>query len=170
MSSLTVKMRQNVKLLGTSLELKQNHVYRAVHAVNQPDWEAKRLVFVYPSNDVESADSVLCSLWYDCDVFQTRWCAIDSHAGIYAPSEFCKAYNSLLWDSVSRGEITAEDLEIVLSGPDNAEYWEAWDNVVMRAILIDVWPDNVPIAWAIHEDGDIFLVHELHNWEGETDA
>lgn len=34
------------KLLGTDLSLKQGETYSADHATNQPDWEAKGLIFV----------------------------------------------------------------------------------------------------------------------------
>ena len=43
---MRVKPKMNFKLLGTSITLNKTMTYEAVPATNQPDWEAKGLVFV----------------------------------------------------------------------------------------------------------------------------
>lgn len=60
---MKVKMLYSTHLLGTDIRLEKGHEYDAVDATNQPDWEAKGLVFVI---DPKTKDSVLCTLGDEC--------------------------------------------------------------------------------------------------------
>jgi hypothetical protein len=52
---------QNVKLLGTELELQEWKTYRAIPAFNQPGYIEKHLYFVYPGDSRLAEDSILCT-------------------------------------------------------------------------------------------------------------
>jgi len=43
---MKVRPKMNFKMLGTSETLDQTRAYKATKATNQPNWEAKGLVFI----------------------------------------------------------------------------------------------------------------------------
>lgn len=75
--------------------------------------------------------------------------AVSDSAGIYAPQEFVSQYEDELKNA------SRDDIDTVLSGPDEEWYWEAWSDIESNAYIeID------GVKWFIHQSGDIWLVHE----------
>lgn len=81
---------------------------------------------------------------------------IDRHHGIYIPQLFVQQYRSaILAESAHK-----EDLDIVEEGPDNELYWEAWDNIEQRIVLIGSGGGRFTLyqnedLWAVEEDEEI---------------
>ena len=70
----------------------------------------------------------------------------DSNRGIYAPQAFVQAYQM---GSKRNFGCELQDIAIVLKGPEQEHYWEAWDSIC------DDFDDNGKF---IHEEeGNIFL-------------
>ncbi len=75
----------------------------------------------------------------------------DAH-GQYIPQIFCQQYGHYLPDNLK------EDLKICLSGPDNEQYWDAWDSILDTEITnekgekftISYLPESSDL-WAIPE-------------------
>ena len=76
-------------------------------------------------------------------------CIIDDSHGIYIPQAF--AEQSIGWQGID-----AEDLAILLEGPENPDYWEAWDAVLATAS----YTDDDGHTWTLFQDGDLFAVRE----------
>lgn len=76
-------------------------------------------------------------------------CIVDGSRGIYVPQFFAQAYGDRC-----KG-LDAEDLEILLAGPDHEHYWETWD-IVDGELLVT---DDAGHKWHVmQDDGDLFLV------------
>jgi len=70
----------------------------------------------------------------------------DRH-GQYIPQIFAQQYgHSELWN------IEKDDMVVLLEGPDNPDYWEAWDQVLMRT----TYTDKNGVKWWLWQDGDLF--------------
>ncbi len=84
-------------------------------------------------------------------------CLLDGARGIYIPQAFIECYGD--WKG-----ITKENKAILETGPDHEHYWETWDEVLLDAYFIN---DNG--KWTLHQDGDLFIIHEdfdFDNWQG----
>jgi hypothetical protein len=46
MGTFLVRPKEDYKLLGTDIQLDKTQEYHAIHATNQPDWEARCAIFV----------------------------------------------------------------------------------------------------------------------------
>jgi hypothetical protein len=68
---------------------------------------------------------------------------VDDHHGIYSPQIFA--------ETMPRATANPEDWDAVLAGPGHAEYWEAWEGVILS------W--NLD-GYTILESEGLFLVHE----------
>jgi hypothetical protein len=75
---------------------------------------------------------------------------IDSNAGIYVPKIFAENF-AVLWDGYD-----SEDIEILMNGPDNEYYWEAWDNVLRDSYVIDTEGRK----WVLYQDSDLWACTE----------
>lgn len=76
-------------------------------------------------------------------------CAVDSHHGVYAPQEFVNRFRRWIED------VDPADLDTVQRGPDDPDYWQAWEAVALNAtVRLDGH------RWFIWEDGDIWLVRK----------
>ena len=74
--------------------------------------------------------------------------ASDRH-GIYIPQYFA--------ESVNRGNLSGvsdEDMAILLAGPDQEYYWDAWCDVCDHATLTD----SNGVTYCLYQDGDLWLV------------
>ncbi len=76
------------------------------------------------------------------------FCLIDSNKGIYIPKVFAQR-----WGQFCVKGITKEEIDILLSGPDNDQYWDVWDNCVFQ---IEFLFDGE--LCQLSEDGDLFAV------------
>ena len=75
--------------------------------------------------------------------------------GIYIPQRFCEGFSSYI---TNMDEIK-EDVEICLKGPDEEDYWEAWDNIVDNAKLTNDRGENLTIGY-LPESSDLWAIPE----------
>ena len=68
--------------------------------------------------------------------------------GIYIPQNFAEIFDMDQWN------ISKEDEEILISGPDHEWYWETWDTILNNAEYID----DDGVKWQLFQDGDVFAV------------
>ena len=52
---MKVSPKDNYHMLGTSITLDSSKVYNAEHAINQPDWEKRKKIFVLDADDYGSS-------------------------------------------------------------------------------------------------------------------
>lgn len=76
-------------------------------------------------------------------------CIVDGSRGIYVPKNFAERFNG--WN------VRPEDVEILLAGPDHADYWETWDDVLRYAS----YTDDSGRRFTLWQDGDLFAVADL---------
>lgn len=72
-------------------------------------------------------------------------CFLDSARGVYIPQNFAEAIDVKDWTGIK-----AEDLDVLLAGPDHESYWDAWTDVLDRAETLD--------GRVLHQDGDLWLI------------
>lgn len=68
----------------------------------------------------------------------------DGH-GVYIPQLFAQWYADYFRN------IDSDDVEILLQGPKAEHYWEAWDDILCKAVHRDY-------GWTLHQDGSLFLI------------
>jgi len=90
------------------------------------------------------------------DLPENAICYADSARGIFIPQYFAESVRRELVQNV-----TKEDWDILKSGPNHEQYWDAWDDVTSSAILTDDFGDT----WTLYQDGDLWLVPA--NWTPE---
>jgi hypothetical protein len=73
-------------------------------------------------------------------------CFLDSARGIYIPRDFAESISLNDWTGIDKA-----DFEILLSGPDHEDYWEAWTQVLDNA--------ESNCGATLYQDGDLFLVY-----------
>lgn len=78
---------------------------------------------------------------------ENMFCLIDGNRGIYIPQQFVK-----IWGPFSKG-ITDNQMQILLSGPDNNDYWDTWIDVVDNVVFLFDGERHT-----LYEDGDLFAV------------
>ena len=71
----------------------------------------------------------------------------DAH-GIYIPQRFAMYHEDM-------DNVTAEDMEILKTGPDHEHYWEAWE-----AVLLDAKSVIDGKTWRLYQDGDLWAYCE----------
>ena len=74
---------------------------------------------------------------------------IDGSAGIYVPQVFAHAD----FDPVG---VDPEDMDILKEGPYHEYYWEAWDNVLRDAVVVD--PNGN--RFTLEQEGDLWAIPE----------
>ena len=82
------------------------------------------------------------------NVIEGSFILIDCNKGVYIPKVFVQR-----WGNVCISGITQKEIDILLDGPDNNEYWDCWDDVV----------DNIRFLFdgqlcSIFQDDDLFAV------------
>jgi hypothetical protein len=85
---------------------------------------------------------------------------LDDNRGIYIPRDFAQC---VVRESVTG--ISAEDYAI-LEDPDHELYWDVWDDVLNGAELTDTADGS---KWRLHQDGALFLVNVLAEYDEERD-
>ena len=70
---------------------------------------------------------------------------LDSNRGAYIPQHFAESIDVKGWTGIK-----AEDLDVLLAGPDAEFYWDAWQDVLDNAETLD--------GRVLHQDGDLWLV------------
>ena len=83
---------------------------------------------------------------------------LDGHHGVYLPQVFVNSFHPQAWS------IEASDfLALTERGPEDEYYWDTWEDVLNTARFVDENGDT----WTLYqgESGDLFAVHENHEWE-----
>jgi len=75
---------------------------------------------------------------------QAELFASDSH-GIFIPQHFAESYNKEQWKDVD-----PKDIEILLTGPDHENYWDAWESVINDAETV--------CGGILYQDGDLWVI------------
>jgi hypothetical protein len=70
----------------------------------------------------------------------------DSSRGIYIPQYFAQSHDPQTWTGIN-----PNDLEILIAGPENEFYWEAWDTTLHHAETVD--------GATLHQDGDLWVIN-----------
>lgn len=78
---------------------------------------------------------------------------IDSNRGIYIPQVFAQNFEFYILNK----EELREDLNILISGPENEEYDESWSNVLDNCKLTN---DKGEEMYLYQSDGDLWAVKE----------
>ena len=85
---------------------------------------------------------------------------MDGRNGVYVPRQFVKRFIPDAWN------VSKEDEQILLDGPDNENYWDAWCYVLDSAYYCD----ESGVRWHLEQDeGDLFAVAESLEDEEECD-
>lgn len=77
---------------------------------------------------------------------------VDGHHGVYTPQIFAEQY---LGEGTEWCGFNEEDLSILLNGPDDERYWDAWDNVLNTASIV---VNDHHFLLRVGENGDLFAV------------
>lgn len=96
---------------------------------------------------------------YEIDNTDCAVMLIDCCNGQYIAQIFAKLTSGAEWQG-----ITKEDLAILLEGPDNENYCEAWDTVEQNAFIIDA----KGIKWTLYinpDSGDLFAINDKFTFE-----
>lgn len=80
---------------------------------------------------------------------------IDGNRGIYIPQLFAKAVLSGEFSLRNKQQLQ-EELSILKNGPDEEEYWEAWEDVLDTAILVTGGQQ-----YTLYQEGDLWAVPEV---------
>lgn len=90
----------------------------------------------------------------------TRVLLLDENRGIYIPQVFARDYDWSLWDFPA--DLNKEELQgILLSGPDNKQYWDAWEDILRNAVYFSKGEQSMAKGtWHLEQDGDLWAVHE----------
>jgi hypothetical protein len=79
---------------------------------------------------------------------------LSDNRGIYIPQDFVRNYDVTLWGFAADDE----DIATLREGPDNEWYWDAWNNVLTRAVYIR--GNDGEQRWLLSQDGDLFAYCE----------
>ena len=81
---------------------------------------------------------------------------LDSSRGVYIPQAWAKECACVDGWRVNHAGFDLEDLSILLDGPENEWYWEAWQDVLDHAEYVD----KDGRVWRMYQDGDVFAYCE----------
>jgi hypothetical protein len=73
---------------------------------------------------------------------------VTDNDGIYVPQRFIEKFDMSLWNNIDK-----EDIDTIKAGPDQEEYWYAWENILDMASYT-----TQGNTWRLHQDGDLFAV------------
>ncbi len=85
---------------------------------------------------------------------------LDDHRGIYIPRDFVE---SIVPEALSG--VDPENIEILKEGPDHEWYWEAWEDVMSKAVVTD----KAGFKYSIYQDGACWLIPDGMEWSDEED-
>lgn len=75
---------------------------------------------------------------------------ISDARGVYIPRDFAQSI-----DFANVANVSQEDWDTLLAGPDGEWYWEAWSDVENNATVRDTQNGKV---YAVRQDGDCWLI------------
>ena len=79
---------------------------------------------------------------------EKMFCIIDSNRGIYIPQQFAKN-----WGSSCISGVSLRELEILINGPENPDYFDVWDDILLSVHFMF---DGVECT--LYEDNDLWAV------------
>ncbi len=91
---------------------------------------------------------------------------LDDARGIYIPQVFVTQFDLEAW------HVDPEAAAICAKGPDEEQYWDAWDEI-LRDAYFDAPLDSKTLKlgrWTLEQDGALFARHESHESETEDNA
>lgn len=83
--------------------------------------------------------------------------------GVYIPRDFATSFADR--DKTVSG-VDAETWQILESGPDHDEYWDAWEVVLNDATVTD----EKGAKFFVYQDGDCWLVPDNLVWDEEEET
>ena len=83
--------------------------------------------------------------------------------GIYIPQLFCQNYASY----ITNLEEVKEDFDTVLLGPDNEDYFDAWDSLLNRMKFTNDYGQMFEVGY-LEDSGDLWAIPE--GYTGEEDS
>lgn len=107
--------------------------------------------------------------------FSPKILLLDENRGIYIPQEFAKQYTDYVREKFGL------DIEVLLAGPENEDYWDVWEWILQAEKPIEIDGQKYIISqdqevWATHVDYDqIFPEYTVPEWavcyieNGDTD-
>lgn len=84
---------------------------------------------------------------------------LDAH-GIYIPQLFCQNFAPY----ITNMEQVKEDFDICLSGPDNEDYWEAWDMMLNNVEFTNDNNEKFSIGY-LPDLSDLWAIPEGYEFE-----
>ena len=84
-------------------------------------------------------------------------CIVDGSWGIYVPQQWAERYGL---SAVKSANVSPFDVDRLLRGPDDANYWESWDSV-----LSDYCHTVAGVRHYLTQDSDLFEYPETYQWE-----
>lgn len=85
---------------------------------------------------------------------------LSSARGVYIPRDFVQSFAD--W-TVVHG-VGAKTKAILEAGPDHEWYWEAWEDVLNNATVIDLAGNE----FSVYQDGDCWLIPEGMEWSEDA--
>jgi len=76
---------------------------------------------------------------------------LDGNRGIYLPQDFAQNFNLSDWN-INDPELE----ETLLAGPEEENYWEAWDEVLDNAYM----EDDAGMTWRLFQQQDLFMYND----------
>jgi hypothetical protein len=80
---------------------------------------------------------------------------LDTH-GVYIPQMYCADLDKHLAECMG---VDYQDVQTCQAGPDTEWYWEAWQNILDNAAVV-----NDGVTWRLHQDGDLWEVPDGYEW------
>ena len=83
-------------------------------------------------------------------------CVVDGHHGIYVPQVWAERYGR---EAVRLASVKADDVAVLLYGPDHDDYEESWDNVLSdyEHVHAEMRGSRLTIQiYRLWQDGDLF--------------
>jgi len=90
---------------------------------------------------------------------------VDSNLGVYVPQTFARSFGHYLPDSARKSVYEKSQLDVLLSGPDNEDYWDAWDEILNETIT-----NEAGETFTLHQDGDLWAVPTSFDWDTFEDC
>lgn len=81
-------------------------------------------------------------------------CIVDGGFGIYVPQTFCRRYEKT-------DNVTQEDWDICLSGPDHEFYWESWESILNCWGGEETDKSGNTFKIFLFQDGDLYQCRRL---------
>jgi hypothetical protein len=79
--------------------------------------------------------------------------------GIYIAQIFCQQYRQC----ITNADQLKEDIDICLVGPDHEFYWDAWENIIDNAELLDDNKEKMSIG-NLGDSGDLWAIPENYEY------